>query len=123
MKMQPDTAHGPTITGYGSGWVEVNGERFHHALLVDARTGTRPWNCARFEELDASHFAQATQDAPELLIFGSGDRIRFAHPSLLADLYARRIGVETMDTAAACRTFNFLAGEGRRVVAALLLPG
>jgi uncharacterized protein len=56
-----------------------------------------------------------------LVIFGSGERIRFAQPQWLGALYAKRIGVETMDTQAACRTFNFLAGEGRRVVAALLL--
>jgi len=58
---------------------------------------------------------------PELILFGSGERIRFPHPTCLQNLYARRIGVETMDTQAACRTFNFLAGEGRRVIAALLL--
>jgi uncharacterized protein len=58
---------------------------------------------------------------PELVIFGSGERIRFPKPQWLQTLYARRVGVETMDTHAACRTYNFLAGEGRRVVAALLL--
>ena len=58
---------------------------------------------------------------PELVIFGSGERLRFAAPALMASLFERRIGVETMDTAAACRTFNVLAGERRRVVAALLV--
>ena len=55
------------------------------------------------------------------MLFGSGDRIQFPRPQWLAPLYSRRIGLETMDTQAACRTFNFLAGEGRKVVAALLL--
>ena len=58
---------------------------------------------------------------PELVIFGSGARLRFPAPGLLRDLIERRIGVETMDTAAACRTYNVLASEGRSVVAALLL--
>ena len=58
---------------------------------------------------------------PELVIFGSGKRLQFVAPAFLAGLYARRIGVETMDTQAACRTYNFLLGEGRRVVAALLI--
>ena len=58
---------------------------------------------------------------PELVIFGSGNRIQFPQPQWLEALYAQRIGLETMDTQAACRTYNFLAGEGRRVVAALLL--
>ena len=63
--------------------------------------------------------------APELVIFGSGQRLRFVAPALLRPLIERRVGVETMDTAAACRTYNVLASEGRAVVAALLLeaPG
>ena len=55
------------------------------------------------------------------MLFGTGDRLRFLHPSVTAPLMARGIGIETMDTAAACRTYNFLAGEGRRVLAALLV--
>jgi len=58
---------------------------------------------------------------PELVVFGSGLRLRFPRPQWLEGLYAQRIGVETMDTQAACRTFNFLVGEGRQVVAALLM--
>jgi uncharacterized protein len=56
-----------------------------------------------------------------VVVFGSGVRLRFLRPSLIRGLIERRIGIETMDTAAACRTYNILAGEGRRVVAALLL--
>jgi uncharacterized protein len=62
--------------------------------------------------------------APELVIFGSGSRIRFPQPVWLKPLMAQRIGTETMDTQAACRTYNILAQEGRHVVVALLLgPG
>ena len=57
---------------------------------------------------------------PELVLFGSGTRLRFPHPSLVRPLIERRIGVETMDSAAACRTYNVLLGEGRAVIAALL---
>ena len=57
----------------------------------------------------------------QVVIFGSGSRIRFPRPAWLAPLAARRIGLETMDTAAACRTYNILAQEGRTVAAALLL--
>ena len=62
----------------------------------------------------------ATLEA-ELVILGSGTRNRFPPPAWLAPLMARRLGLETMDTAAACRTYNILAGEGRNVVAALIL--
>lgn len=58
---------------------------------------------------------------PELIIFGSGGRLRFPPPAFLATLMKLRIGVETMDTLAACRTYNILAGEGRHVLAALLI--
>ena len=57
----------------------------------------------------------------ELLIFGSGETLRFAPPAIMLPFYQRRLGVETMDTKAACRTYNFLAAEGRKVVAAILL--
>ena len=75
--------------------------------------------------LRAEHFEQLVQLGPELVIFGSGRRLRFAAAPLLRSLIDRRIGVETMDTAAACRTYNVLASEGRAVLAALLIeaPG
>ncbi len=121
MKLQPDATNGPTITGYGAGWVDVNGQKFSSNLMVDAQSGASLWTCPGFEALLPEHFDLFADMRPELIIFGSGERIRFPHPSCLQNLYARRIGVETMDTFAACRTFNFLAGEGRRVIAALLL--
>ena len=75
----------------------------------------------RFEDLTPAHFEQLATLGAELVIFGSGSRIRFPHPSWLQHLMARRTGLETMDTPAACRTYNILAGEGRHVLAALLL--
>ena len=121
MKLQPDAINGPSISGYGSGWVAVNGEKFTSSLIISAMGTRLDWNCSQFEDLKAAHFEQLLGLNPELVLFGSGARIRFAQPQWLAALYARRIGVETMDTHAACRTYNFLAGEGRKVVAALLL--
>ena len=121
MKLQPDATNGPTITGYGAGWVDVNGQKFSSHLMVNAQSGASLWTCPGFESLLPEHFDLFADMQPELIIFGSGERIRFPHPSCLQNLYARRIGVETMDTFAACRTFNFLASEGRRVIAALLL--
>jgi len=121
MKFQPDAISGPSITGYGPGWVAVNGEQFTHNLVVSSTGGHTRWECPSFEDLQAAHFEQLLALEPEVVIFGSGARIRFPQPQWLAALYARRIGLETMDTQAACRTYNFLAGEGRKVVAALLV--
>ncbi|MCF8210491.1 MAG: Mth938-like domain-containing protein [Rhodoferax sp.] len=123
MKIQPDARHGQSITAYGPGWLEVNRERFHSSLVVSAMGDRLAWNCTEFAALEASHFELLLTLEPELVIFGSGERIRFPEPQWLQALYARRIGIETMDTNAACRSYNFLAAEGRRVVAALLLSG
>jgi uncharacterized protein len=71
--------------------------------------------------LHADHFERLAALQPELVIFGSGSRMRFAPPALLRPLIERRIGVECMDTAAACRTYNVLVSERRSVVAALIL--
>ncbi|MBK7004230.1 MAG: Mth938-like domain-containing protein [Burkholderiales bacterium] len=121
MKFQPDAAAGTSITGYGAGWIAVNGERFDSSIVICSSGERFAWNCDTFDALQAAHFAQLATLGAELILFGSGERIRFPQPQWLQALYAQRIGVETMDTQAACRTFNFLAAEGRKVVAAILL--
>ncbi|MBS0317341.1 MAG: Mth938-like domain-containing protein [Proteobacteria bacterium] len=121
MKLHADLPDTHSVTGYGPGWIAVGGERIETSLIVGSRGERLPWPCRRFEDLTPAHFEQlATLDA-ELVIFGSGERLRFPPPPWLAALMAKRIGLETMDTAAACRTYNILAGEGRHVVAALLI--
>ena len=89
--------------------------------LPDASLITRPWPPRRPEQLTPADFDAVLALAPELVIFGSGPRQRFVPAALVRALIDRRIGVETMDTAAACRTYNVLVAEGRSVVAALLL--
>ncbi len=121
LKLQPDRIDVPTISGYGPGWVAVNGERTTQSLLMSARGLRQAWPCEQFEALDASHFAMLAALDAELIVFGSGSRLRFVPTAWLAPLMARRVGFETMDTQAACRTYNILAGEGRHVLAALLL--
>lgn len=124
MKLHSDKLDIQSVTGYGEGWISVNGQRHSHSLVLTPKGMLSSWPCARFELLEASHFdllVEQSTEPPELVVFGSGRRLRFVPPALLRGLMARRIGVETMDTAAACRTYNILASEGRRVVAALLL--
>ena len=121
MKLQPDQFDVQAISGYGPGWVAVNGEKITHSVLV-ASTGERiAWNASRYEDLGPAHFAQLAQLQVEVAIFGSGARIRFPKPAWLESLADAQIGLETMDTAAACRTYNILAQEGRKVAVALLL--
>jgi uncharacterized protein len=101
--------------------VGVNGEKITSSVIISSRGERLAWPAARFEDLGAEHFAQLATVHAEIVIFGSGSRIRFPRAAWLQPLIARRIGVETMDTAAACRTYNILAQEGRDVAVALLL--
>ena len=121
MKFQPDPFNTQSITGYGPGWISIGPEKIYTSILISSRGLRLPWPCARFEDLAAEHFAELALHDAEVLLLGSGSRLRFAPPAWLQPLMARRIGVETMDTAAACRTYNILAGEGRHVLAALIL--
>ena len=125
MKLQPDRLEVQSILGYGPGWVGLghNGvaQKIERSIVIGSRGEKFEWNCARFEDLTEEHFTQLVATQPELVIFGSGSRLRFAPPSLMRALMHRHIGIETMDTLAACRTYNVLAGEGRQVVAALLI--
>jgi uncharacterized protein len=121
MKLQPDRMDVQAVTGYGPGWIALNGEKLQHSLLITSTGVRRDWACQRFEDLGPAHFASLAELSVEMVIFGSGARLRFPPPAWLAPLMARRIGLETMDTAAACRTYNILAGEGRPVAAVLLV--
>jgi uncharacterized protein len=123
MKFQPDTFAGTNaISRHDAGAVWVNGQRFQGGLLVPWKGEVRAWPATNPDALAAEHFELVLALQPELVIFGSGARLRFVPPALYRGLIAARIGLETMDTAAACRTYNVLAAEGRSVVAALL-PG
>ena len=121
VKFQPDKSDLPSIRGYGPGWVSIDGEKVSQSVVLGSRGQRLEWHCHQFEALTAAHFTQLADLGPELVIFGSGERIRFPQPAWLEALYAKRIGLETMDTPAACRTYNILAGEGRDVVLALLI--
>ncbi|MGL6112944.1 MAG: Mth938-like domain-containing protein, partial [Rubrivivax sp.] len=125
LKFQPDQPVGVnTITRHDASCIWVDGARYEHSLLVPSTGAVLAWAPRRVEQLLGAHFELALSLQPELVIFGSGARQRFVSPALLRCLIERRIGVETMDTAAACRTYNVLASEGRAVLAALLLdPG
>jgi uncharacterized protein len=110
-----------TFTGYGAGYVAVNG--IHHTRNVAVLPGQLlpDWTTASFETLTEADFARLAGLAPEILLLGTGDTLRFPAPALLQPLMAARIGLEVMDTQAACRTYNILVSEGRKVAAAILL--
>ncbi len=109
-----------TITGYGDDWVQVNSQRYQSSLIVMAET-ILPWSAEAFAGLGEEHFEYLKGLAPEIVLLGTGLRQRFPHPRLTASLAKAGIGVEVMDLKAACRTYNILAAEERKVAAALLL--
>jgi uncharacterized protein len=116
-----DTQQYQTVTGYFAGGVEINARPFDYSLLVLPEKAPQPWPVAHFADLTVAHFEQLLAEAPDVVILGTGERQRFVHPRLSAPLTSRRIGVECMDTNAACRTYNILMGEGRRVLLALIV--
>ena len=124
MKFQPETLAGANaITRQEAGRVWVGPRAYDHSLIVPWTGEIEPWQAADLSQLTPAHFEQIAARRPEVVIFGSGLRLRFVPAALMRSLIELRIGVETMDTAAACRTYNVLLSEGRAVLAALLIEG
>lgn len=144
MKLSLDASGGLNVRAYGPGYITVavphglradqkspdtaSAEASVHGLetvdtsliLTSAQMFT-DWPPERFEDIAPEHFDRIVELGPEVVIFGSGRRLRFPPAAIGAHLTSLGIGIEVMDTAAACRTFNILMGEGRQVVAALLM--
>lgn len=109
------------FTGYAIDHVIVSRERFDTSIVVQASEVRSDWNIARFDDLTEADFRYFLPLQPEVVLLGTGAQQRFAHPRLYRALTDAGIGVECMTTPAACRTYNILAEEGRKVVAAILI--
>jgi uncharacterized protein len=121
LKLQLSNVSGINLfTGYGEGYVMVNHERYEQSLVVLRDRVLTDWQPAGFDDLDAGHFALLAELEPEIVLLGTGVRLRFPRPDITRALMQARIGLEVMDIHAACRTYNFLAAEERKVAAALL---
>ena len=108
-----------TITGYGEGYVTVNSERRTSSVVV-LPDRIEPWAAGSFDALTADDFHFLRELGAEIVLLGTGARQRFPHPRLTAELAKAGIGLEVMDLQAACRTYNILVAEERKVAAALL---
>ena len=111
-----------SFTGYGVGYVTVNGIAYRAPLVVTPETIVADWPVADLAELTADALRGLLALAPEIIILGTGAMQRFPDPALLRPLYEARMGLEIMATPAACRTYNILMAEERRVLAAMWLP-
>lgn len=123
MKLHLNTDAGQLLfTGYGEDHVLINGHRHDASLLLTARgIEIAPWAGLGFDALTAAHFEWVAQRGLDILLLGTGTRLRFPHPSLTRALMDARIGLEVMDIGALCRTYNILVTEGRSVGAAVLI--
>ena len=107
------------VTAYGEDYVTVNGVRYEESIVV-LPGRVQPWAARSFESLTETDFAALLQEDAEILILGTGATQRFPHPRLTAPLARAGIGLEVMSLQAACRTYNILVAEERKVAAALL---
>jgi len=109
------------IRAYQAGQIQVNDQWVQHSIIVSPEQLVDPWTPQSLGELQVGHWAPVIELGPEIVLLGIGEHLRFPAPKLLVPLYEKHIGIEVMTTPAACRTYNALAAEGRRVAAALFV--
>jgi uncharacterized protein len=120
VKLQASSAAGRNVvTAYGENYVAVNGERRASSMVL-LPDRVLDWSPSSFARLGVDDFAFLRTLDVEIVLLGTGPRQRFPHPRLTAPLVGAGIGVEVMDLRAACRTYNILVAEERKVAAALL---
>ena len=121
MKFHLQTPAGSNLfSGHGAGFVAVNGVRYAKSVVVTPTRIIEDWPATDFANLNAGHFEHLLALKPAIVLLGTGATLRFPRPELSRCLHAARIGLEVMDNAAACRTYNILTAEGRDVIAAVL---
>ena len=119
MKLHPDTPSGQnTVTAYGPGYVTINGRRYEHSMIVMPDRLELDWPVTTLESLQTEHLLSLQCD---VVLLGTGAKQRFPAASILRAMFEARVGIEVMDTPAACRTYNILMAEGRNVAAALII--
>ena len=111
------------ITAYGEGYVDVRSKRLTGSVLLTRDRLVNDWAPEGVHDLKAEHLEGILELQPEVVLLGTGKRQQFPPTAVIAPLVKAGIGFEIMDTAAACRTYNVLLSEGRRVAAALLPLG
>jgi uncharacterized protein len=123
MKLHLNTTPGNRIVSHAPGEVVVNQTRYTTSLVVTPQRIIADWPPQCFADLQAAHFEILAGLKPEVVVLGTGQRLRFPAPALTASLVNAGIGLEVMDTAAACRTYNILMGDGRLIAAAIMMDG
>ena len=110
-----------SLRGAGGDYALVNEQRLEASFLLAPNELVSDWRPATLADLQPQDMDAVLAMQPALVLLGSGASVRFPAPAVMATCLTRGIGIEVMDNAAAARTFNVLATEGRRVVAAFLI--
>lgn len=121
VKFHLSISPGNVFTGLGEGYVRLGIVEYRDNLVVTPNKIVTGWAAGGFHALTAEDFVAIAALEPEVVLLGTGATMRFPHPRLTRALTDLRIGLEVMDTPAACRTFNILAAEGRKVAVAILI--
>jgi len=109
------------IEAYESGLIRVGNKEFRHNLLLMPQKLREEWALQSIDDLETEDFSQLIHHEPDVILLGTGEIQKFPHPSLFIPLMKAGIGYEVMPTNAACRTYNILLAEDRRVLAALII--
>ena len=122
MKFSEDNPDdGYFIQKYESNKIIINNRGFTSSLIICPDQVVENWQPRSIKALELIHFESLLQLKPEVALLGTGSKLIFPSVEVYSNLIQQGIGVEIMDTGAACRTYNILMGEGRRVVAGLIL--
>jgi uncharacterized protein len=117
--LQPPASN--LVTGCGPGWVRIGMQEYRENVVVTSQAVSPGFAPGGFDRLGPDDFAGLLQTSPEIVLLGCGAVQRFPPPAITAPLHDANVGLEVMDTRAACRTYNILVGEGRSVTAALIV--
>jgi uncharacterized protein len=121
MKFHLSTSTGNLVTGCGPGWLRVGAQEYRENLVLTPGDLVTGWAPGGFDGLVEDQLRELLGSKPDVVLLGTGRTIRFPAPPLTRVLAEAQVGLEVMDTAAACRTYNILAAEGRRVAAGLMI--
>jgi len=121
LKFHLQTPASNVVTGTGPGWIRIGSDDYRQSVVLTADSVTPGFAPNGFDALTEADFERLLQRSPEIVLLGTGSTQRFPHPRLTAPLHRAQVGIEVMDTRAACRTYNILVAEGRSVTAALIV--
>ncbi len=121
MKLHVERTAANTVTAWGEGEIRVREQVIRNSVILTADRIIHPWSGRRAATLGPEDFSPVLALEPTLIVLGTGQHLAFPDAVVHAEILARGIGLEVMDTPAACRTYNILVNEGRRVAAALIV--